>query len=536
MREKEQREKEKRELLEKEERDRQFAQMYAAEVQRNLFLQGMSQFPGAVSQRSPHGLGLGLGFPPGVHHSLPPHMQHSFGQFAAMAGFASLNHGSQIPSSYSLPHTSSPNASVTPVSSLNLSHNRNNTASSPIGHESTSKSRSTAPSPAHSSSNIPSVSAALPKHYVPPHKYQNTKRHNPSTSIAPPAHEPYNISSEKHTNSSSNRNSSNYSNSNNSHFNAESFKTVPTSADQVFAMRDRTPKLAASHHDAMADCTYSISIEKVKSNLVTNNETRSEPMKLTVSSDTQQAKFNPEQISPRKLHLSSDNKLKSTHFINDELNNGCQERSNEVTDLSGRYSSYESHQPVNETIVMNTDDKRANTNSIQTPSANLKTVESPENVITLSKKPIVTNTNSTSLDHDSTIISDKQIIANDKDSKLSKPNAGEVKTEAVHGSIVHANSSNAPIENEMNYSTNIDAAKSTVVPSKSPQTTIPNLHPHEEIDCNREQSPANLQNSNKLTDTADSPHEENTKKPSDTVELKDDGTAEVSAQLQQTKS
>lgn len=529
MREKEQREKEKRELLEKEERDRQFAQMYAAEVQRNLFLQGMSQFSGAVSQRSPHGLGLGLGFPPGgVHHSLPPHMQHSFGQFAAMAGFASLNHGSQIPSSYNLPHTSAPSASVTSVSSLNLSHNRNNTAPSPIAQESTIKSRSTAPSPAHSSSNIPSVSAALPKHYVPPHKYQNTKRHNPSTSIAPPAHEPYNISSEKHTNSSSNRNSSNHSNSNNSHFNAETFKTGSTSADQVFAMRDRASKLAASHHDAMADCTYSISLEKVKSNLVTNNETRSEPMKLTVSSDTQQAKFNLEQISPRKvLHLSSDNKLKSINFMNDELNNGCQERSNEVKDLSGRYSSYESHQPVNEIIVMNIDDKGANTNSIQMPSANPKTVESPQNVITLSKEPIVTNTNSSSLEHDSTIISDKQIIASDKDSKLSKPNAGEVKTEAVHGSFVHVNSSNAPIENEMNYSTDIDAAKLTVISSKSLQTTISNSHPDEEINCKREQSPANLQNSNKLTDTADSPNEENTNKPSDSVELKDDGIAEA---------
>ncbi|XP_055314117.1 uncharacterized protein LOC129575161 isoform X3 [Sitodiplosis mosellana] len=533
LREKEQREKEKRELLEKEERDRQFAQMYAAEVQRNLFLQGMSQFPGAVSQRSPHSLGLGLGFPPGaVHHSLPPHMQHSFGQFAAMAGFSSLNHNSQIPSAYNLPHTSSPNASVTSVSSLNLSHNRNNTAPSPIAHESASKSRSTAPSPAHSSSNIPSVSAALPKHYVPPHKYQNAKKHNASTSIAPPAHEPYNISSEKHTNSSSNRNSSNHSNSNNSHFN----ESLPTSADQVFAMRDRAPKLAAaSHKDAMADCTYSISIEKVKSNLVTNNETRSEPMKLSVTSDAPQAKFNLEQISPRKFHSSSDNKLKSIHFINDELNNGCQERLNEVKDLSGRYSSYESYQPpVSDTIVMNIDDKEANVNSIQTHSANPKSVESPDNVIALSKEPIVTNTNSTSLEHDSTISnSDKQIIANDKDSKLSKPNTSDMET------IVYRSTapSNARTENELTYLTDNDAVKSTVVPIKSPQTTMQKSHPDEENDCDIEQSPANSQNLNKLTDPAENPNDI-TKKPSDAFEVEDDGTAagQNAGHSQQTKS
>lgn len=502
--------------------------MYAAEVQRNLFLSGMShsQFPGAASQRSAHSLGLGLGFPPGGVHSLPPHMQHPFGQFAAMAGFPSLSHSSPIPSAYNLPHTSSPNTSV---SSLNLSHNRNNTAPSPIG-ESISRSRSTAPSPAHSSSNIPSVSAALPKHYVPSHKYQATKKHSASTSIAPPAHEPYNISSEKHTNSSSNRNSSNHSNSNNSHSNAESFKTVPTSvADHgALILRDRAPKSVASHNDAMIDCTYSISLEKVKSNLVTNNETRSEPMKL--SSDAPQAKFNLEQISPRKLHLSSDNKLKSIHFINDELNNGCQERLNEVKDLSGRFSSYESYQQVSETIAEKSDEKRANTNNTQTQSvAHPKVAQSPENVVALSKEPIVTNTNSTSfLEHDSTISnSDKQIIANKLDSKLSKPNAGN-SMETTATALTSAAQSNARTKSEQTHSTDNDAAKSTIVTAKSPQIT-----PDNDNDCDREKSPGNLKASNKLNDAADKPNDSEISL-SQAVNIEDDGTA--AANSQQTQS
>lgn len=487
QREKEQREKEQREFLEKEERERErhLAQLYAAEMQRqSLLLSGQFQ---AASQRPSHSIGLGLAFPPNVH-GIPPHMAHPFGHIAAMTGFPSLSHTSPIPGSYTYQHTSPSN----PSSSLNLSHNRNNTAPSPV--ESASKSRSTAPSPAHSASNIPSISAALPKHYPPPppHKYtESMKKHSPHPTSTAPSHDPYNISGERYANNSSNnRNSSNHSNSNSSHFNAESLN-VPKSTEQLsFNMHDRVPKPATSPFDVATNCKYSISLEKINSKSVTSNETRSEPMRLSVSSDAPQAKFNTEQISPRKLHLISDNKLKSMHFTNnDELNNGCQERSIDVKDLSGRFSSYGSrhhHHPFNDAIVLKSDENSANTSKTLTIRSDLHAAQSPDN-LTLSKEPIVT-TNSTSLEHDSTISnSDKQQIANNKDNMLSKLDAGDI--ERYHTNTMEPN--NAWAEHNMGGSTENDAAaaaKSTTM-AKSPHIESPKSQP-DETGCDTEKSPS----------------------------------------------
>lgn len=410
QREKEQREKEQRELLEKEERDRHFAQMYAAEVQRSLFLSGMShsQYQQAATQRSAHGMGMALGYPPG----LSSHMTHPFGHIAAMAGFPSLNHTSPMSSSYNLTHTS-PNV---PPNSLNMSHSRNSTAPSPM-NEGASKSRNTAPSPAHSSSNIPSVSAALSKHYLPPQKYADARKSNPMTPAAPHAHDAYNISHERQTNSSSNRHSSNHSSSNHSHANTESYKTLPTSVDQSYSLRDLPSK--SLMYDPKADCKYSISLEKVKSKLVTSNEIHNEPMELSVSSDAPYAKFNVEQTSPRKQNASSDNKLKQTHFKNEELYNGCAARTDEAKDLSARYSSHVSQQPHSSDVtIMKVDKSGADANNAPKYTVDIQVIRSPENG-TPGKEPFMTNSNSTSLEHDSTISSKDKPIANNN-SKLSK--------------------------------------------------------------------------------------------------------------------
>lgn len=529
--------------------------MYAAEMQRSLYYHAA-----AASQRSP--LGLSLGFQPGVPN-LPPHMGgHPFGHLAAMAGIPSLSHASQMPGSYNLSHSSPSNA---PSNSMNLIQSRNHSAASPVA-ENAMKSRSTVPSPAHSSSNIPSVSAALPKHYLPPHKYPDPKKHSPSTSIAPPAHhESSYMSNERHTNSSSNRNSSNHnSNSSNSHLNAEQLKQhVPKSmADQAYAMRDRIHRTGAATSPYMmgdvtaADCKYSISLEKVKSNLVTNNESRSEPMELSVSSDTPQAKFNAEQISPKKLHLSSDiNKLKTMmHFTNNEesttttttTNNGCQERSNEVKDLSGRFSSYDpmqqQQQPpaTNQPIMATNVDREADANQQQTTnSADIQRSvgQSPDNVA-LSKEPIVTNTNtnSTSLEHDSTISnSEQQQIANNKDSKLSK-----MDTDDVEPANLNANQNKSSIEHETCDSIENDAAKSTAA-IKSPRAEPPNTQP-DELGDNRDNSPNNSAAIGKsAADTVESNSDfDNAKKSPNTADTDTgDGTAvavENVEQAKQTKS
>lgn len=510
--------------------------MYAAEMQRSLY------YHAAAQQRSP--LGLGLGFQPGVP-SLPPHMAgHPFGHLAAMAGIPSLSHASSMPGSYNMSsHSSSSNA---PSSSLNLIQNRNHSAASPIG-ENAMKSRSTVPSPAHSSSNIPSISAALPKHYLAPHKYTDPKKQTPSTSIAPPAHESY-MSTERHTNSSSNRNSSNHnSKSSNSHLNAEQLKNVPKStADSSYGMRDRVHRTSASPYDVSAsatDCEYSISLEKVKSNLVTNNESRSEPMELSVSSDAPQAKFNAEQISPRKpLHSSSNNnKLKTMHFTNDELtNNGCQERLNEVKDLSGRFSSYDAttqqQQQQQRQPAINkpaSDDTEADVNQIQA-DIQRSIGQSPE-YVALSKEPIVTNTNSTSLEHDSTISnSEQQQIANNKDSKLSKMDSGDVEPTNTNA---HANQNKSCTEHETSGSIETDAAKSTA--AKSPVSDMPNMQP-DQLGDNRNTSPINSIATGKPSDIIESNRDSDIAKiSSNTVDTDGDGTAvavENVEQAKQTKS
>lgn len=507
QREKEQREKEQREFLEKEERERHLAQLYAAEMQRNFLLSGQFQ---AASQRPAHSIGMGMPFPPNVH-GLPTHMTHPFGHIAAMTGYPSLGHTSQMPSSINYPHTSPSN----PTGSLNLSHSRTSTAPSPVA-ETISKSRSAAPSPAHSASNIPS----LPKqHYPPPHKYPDMKKHSPITSTAPPppaAHEPYNISNERHANSSSNRNSSNHNNSNSSHFNAESLNALK-SAEQAYIMHEKAPKLDASQYDAATNCKYSISLEKINSKSVTSNETRSEPMELSVSTDAPQAKFISEQISPRKFHLSSDNKLKTMHFTNnDGLNNGCQERSAEVKDLSGQYSSYESRHQYNDTRGIKSDDQKETSKAL-TVRSDLLAARSPDNLI-LSKEPIVTNTNSTSLEHDSTISnSDTQQIKNNKDSStLSKVDASD--TERYHSNVDRSNS--ARTESNMSGSIENDAATTI----KSPYAESPKLQPLE-AGCESEKSPSKAFAHGKLSDTSEPPNDaEIANKSTETVDT-DGGTA-----------
>lgn len=285
QREKEQREKEQQQRekeREREERERHFAaaQMYAAEMQRNLFLSGFH----AASQRSP--LGLGLGFPPGVS-GLPPHMAgHPFSHIQAMAGIPQLSHTSPIPTSYSASS-----------SSLNLSQSRNHVSSSPVGGGGES-----AAAPAHSS-NIPS----LPKHYLPQHKSDSSKHKHPPvsmpmTSIASAHDQSMYMSSERHANSLSNRNSSNH-NSANSHLNAEHHQSKGLQPKSIYAMQresHRSPRethrsaasytgaeASASASTAPVECKYSISLERINSNLVTSKEReqRNEPMELSVSSD-----------------------------------------------------------------------------------------------------------------------------------------------------------------------------------------------------------------------------------------------------------
>lgn len=581
QREKEQREREReREHREREKEERHFAQMYAVEMQRSLFLSGFH----AASQRS--SLGLGLGFPPGVP-SLPPHMAgHPFSHMAAMAGIPSIGHSSAIPNSYNLSsHSSSTNAAA--PNSLNLIQNRNHSASSPLG-ENALKSRSTVPSPAHSSSNIPSVSAALPKHYLPPHKYPDAKKHNASQqqpqsqqqqqlqqqqpkqqsqhqpasqSIATPtsAHDTY-MSSDRHIISSSNRNSSNHnSNSSNSHFNAEQLKNVPksTADQQSYAMheRDRTIRTTSvsSPYDATlttADCKYSISLEKVKFNLVTNNDSRSEPMEQIVSSDPPpQAKFNAEHISPKKLfHLSSDNnKLKPMHFANDELNNGCQERSHDVKDLSGRFSTYNAINsqtaintpmpPVSQTTsstssltIQKLDDKPIDTVQMHANSAdNQRSVGQSPDTIDLSKEPIVTNTNSTSLEHDSTISNNEQQqqqIANNKDINLSKMDTNdEERINAIAIAITNPNTiATKQMTEPETIDSNPDAAKSTAS-TKSSAIESPKQQ-SDELSDSRDKTANHSIAITKPSDTIEMNHDfDNAKKSPHTLDLDGDGTA-----------
>lgn len=457
QREKEQREKEQREKeREREERERHFAaaQMYAAEMQRNLFLSGFHS-------RSP--LGLGLGFPPG---GLPPHMAgHPFSHLSAMAGVAgipSLSHTSPIPTSYGASSSSL---------NLSLSQSRNHVSSSPVGGGGVESA-----APAHSS-NIP----ALPKHYLPPHKTDSSKHKQhpavsmPLTSIASTHDTSMYMSSERHANSLSNRNSSNH-NSANSHLNAEQHQSKGLPPKSIYAMQresHRTPtrvsaasytgadvaaaasaSASASASTTPVECKYSISLERINSNLVTNKEReqRNEPMELSVSSDAiqklqlqlqqqqhqhqqqhqqqqQQAKFNPEQISPKKRQLiGSDTKM---IHQSDELKNGCQERPNEAKDLSGRYSLYDAmshYQPATSTsatidLRSSSSDERSASDSMrhQMPygsSADRQRsfVQSPE---TFSKEPMVSNT---SLEHDST-------ISKDNNNKLSKTTISDVEQE-----------------------------------------------------------------------------------------------------------
>lgn len=524
--EKEQREKEQRELLEKErERERHFAaQMYAAEMQRNLFLSGFH-----ATQRSP--LGLGLGFPPGVP-SLPPHMAgHPFSHMAAMAGVAgmpSLSHTSPIPSSYNAPS-----------SSLNLSsQSRNHVTSSPVGGGGTGASGDNS---ATHSSNIPSIQ----KHgnYLPPHKTDPKQKHPISGAPSTSAHDAsMYVSSERHANSSNNRNSSNH-NSANSHLNVEQqqqqSKSVPKSmAESIYAMQresHRTQSRASYAGDATApaECKYSISLERINSNLVTSNESRNEPMELSVSSDAthkqqQQAKFNPEQISPKKRQLiGSDSNIKSIHQ-NDEFKNGCQERSNEAKDLSGRsYSLYDAmghyQQPATSTaatIDLRGDRSNANANDSlhhhQMPYGNhadrqRSVVQSPK---TISKEQILSNTN-TRMEYDSTI---------NKDNKLSKNNiSGDVEPLNAAASIMATSpTASASTENETNNwkenksitppntspavvtaATTATALTTTTATTMSTITKSPSKNNTNEIIDIREKSPPNSIETSKPSDTLD---------------------------------
>lgn len=561
QREKEQREKEQREKeREREERERHFAaaQMYAAEMQRNLFLSGFH----AASQRST--LGLGLGFPPGVP-SLPHMAGHPFSHMSAMAGVTgipSLSHTSPIPSSY--------NASS--ASSLNLSQSRNHVSSSPVGGG------ESVAAPAHSSN--------IPKHYLPPHKTdsskQKQKQHPANVSMPLTAtHDTpmYMGSDQRHANSSGNRNSSNH-NSANSHLNAEQHhqsKGIPKSMSSMYAMQreHRIPprvssasytgadvSASASASSTPVECKYSISLERINSNLVTNNESRNEPMELSASSiqqqqlqqlqqlqqhqqqlqlQQQQAKFNAEQISPKKRQLIGSDRDIKPHHRNDELKNGCQERSNEAKDLSGRYSLYDAavshYQPATSTsatidLRSSSSDERSASDSIrhQMPYGNStdrqrSIVQSPE---TFSKEPIVSNT---SLEHDSTISKDnnnklsKNIRVGDEDE--GNANAKAIETAAATAAVAAttttttttatiAVASPTPVaataitpaasedtkqrtDSESNNCMDTDAAKSTTPPTESPSKNSAD----EPMDIREKSPPNHPTDTPKSTDTLD---------------------------------
>lgn len=503
MREKEQREKEQREKeREREERERHFAaaQMYAAEMQRNLFLSGFH----AASQRSP--LGLGLGFPPGVP-GLPPHMAgHPFSHISAMAGVAGipgLSHTSSIPTSY--------NASS---SSLNLSQSRNHV--SPVGGGGGGEN---AAAPAHSS-NIPT----LPKHYLPSHKTDLSKQKHPVvsmplTSIASAHDASMYMSSERHANSSSNRNSSNH-NSANSHLNVDQHhsKSIPKSMYAMQRDHRTTPRVssAASYTgtDVSAavsaasvttpvECKYSISLERINSNLVTNNESRNEPMELSTSSDAiqkqlqlqmqlqqqhhhhhqhlhqhqqHQAKFNPEQISPKKRQsIGGSDNTKMIH-PNDELKNGCQERSNEAKDLTGRYSMYDTvghYQPATSTPTATIDlrssssDERSASDSMRHHNTDHQRsiVHSPETFS--SKEPIVSNTN---LEHDST-------ISKDNNNKLSKSLASDVEQDVANANAIATDASTDITAADTAVTTTITATISIASPTLTTVDATANTTP-----------------------------------------------------------
>lgn len=490
-------------------------------------------FTSPSSQRQAvHNIGLGLGFSPAAVHSLSSHIQpHPFGQFSTITGFPlSNNHSSPISSSYNL-HVSAPPVNSA-ANSLNLPYNRKNQiATSTVDGMGNLKSRSAAPSPAHSSSSIPN----LPKHYVQSQKYhQDTKKHIAST-IAPTTYECY-------TNSSSNRNSSNHSNSTtNSHFNAESVKTDPTlvPVDQTFVMLDSKPKITTTQIDLTKtdDCKYSISLEKVNKSLVTSNEKNkipSEPMESSnISCDAPtQAKFIFEQISPRKLLLSSDNNklnaMTTTHLTDDddeELNNGCQERLN---DLSGRrrhspYDSYQQQLISDASRIEKTYESEGNANcnkQKQTHTGNQPINRSPENM---------TNTNRTSLEHDTTTITNSDI----DNKKLSEV---ETNINKFHGDIAHGYNIWRDNDTLINQSTGIDAAQSTNNTMKLPQTTHQNLNSIEE--SNREKILSNCEIPKKLpTDANENPNNsKNMKKSSEMLTTEDGIAVENTEHIQPKKS
>lgn len=551
QREKEQREKEQREKeREREERERHFAaaQMYAAEMQRNLFLSGFH----AASQRSP--LGLGLGFPPGVP-SLPPHMAgHPFSHISAMAGIPSLSHTSPIPTSY--------NASS---SSLNLSQSRNHVSSSPIGGG------ENAAAPAHSS-NIP----ALPKHYFPPHKTDSSSKQKhppvsmPLTSIASAHDTSMYVSSERrHANSSNNRNSSNHHNSTNSNLNAEQHhsKGIPKSMYEMQRDHRIPPRMSAASYtgaDASVsvsstpvECKYSISLERINSNLVTNNDSRNEPMELSASSDAiqkqqqlqqqlqqhqhqqqqqQQAKFNPEQISPKKRQLiGSDSNIKMIHQ-NDELKNGCQERSNEAKDLSGRYSLYDAvshYQPATSTsatidLRSSSSDERSASDSIrhQMPYGNSadrqrSIVHSPE---IFSKEPIVS-----SVEHDSTISKDntnilsKNIVIGDVEQENAIVTTASIVVAAAAAATTTASIEvSSPITAVVATTTTTTTAAATdAISETNKQRTANESNNWMDTDAAKSTTPTKSPSKNNTDETTDSREKSPPNNPTDTPKSSD---------------
>lgn len=183
-----------REMLEKEERERAYAQMYAAGMQREMMIQNSQLYHSTSRRTAAHALNMNLGFPPGMHN-IQPHLSHPFSrdQLASMAfppsglgpptatlnsvglnlthhsAALSLGHPSQMPGAYDP-------ALHVPSRSLNISQNRASNASSPL-NENTLKSRTPIPSPTRVINHSPSSRIDPPPHSISSLQYHTMQHH-----------------------------------------------------------------------------------------------------------------------------------------------------------------------------------------------------------------------------------------------------------------------------------------------------------------------------------------------------------------------